>query len=164
MDKDLLQQVYGKYSKEIYAYLFTLCRNRSLAEDLLQETFLKAILSLPNTHENVRAWLYKVARNLYFNYARRSARELMEDAEPADNENAAEDAVLSKLREQALYGAIMNLDGVKREVIMLQYFSALPQKEIGAILGISPENVRVLSYRAKKELKKSMEDDGYDLP
>ena len=164
MDKFLLQQVYGKYSREIFAYLYTLCGNRSLAEDLLQETFLKAILSLPNTHENVRAWLYKVARNLYFNHSRRSTRELTEDEPPADSETSAEDTVLSRLEQQALYRALLKLEGAKREVIMMQYFSGLPQKEIAAILGISPENVRVLSYRAKKELKKSMEDDGYDLP
>ena len=45
MEKDILKQLYQKYRKEIYLYLYSLCKNSSLAEDLLQETFLKALLS-----------------------------------------------------------------------------------------------------------------------
>ena len=71
MEKDILKQLYQKYRKEIYLYLYSLCKNSSLAEDLLQETFLKALLSLPDDHTNMRAWLYLVARNLFFNYYRR---------------------------------------------------------------------------------------------
>lgn len=71
MNNDLLQQVYQQYSREIYVYLFTLCKNHDMAEDLRQETFLKAILSLPDGHTNVRAWLYRVARNLCFNQLKR---------------------------------------------------------------------------------------------
>ena len=55
------------------------------------------------------------------------------------------------------------LDDKKREVLTLQYFAELSQKEISNILKITPENVRVLSYRAKKELKKLMEETGYAL-
>ena len=164
MDSTLLQQVYQKYSKEIYAYLYTLCKNHNLTEDLLQETFLKAILSLPNTHENVRAWLYMVARNLYFNYAKRAAREA-EDSVNAIEESSPppEQAVISKLMNRELYRALLNLSCVKREVIMMQYFSEMPLKETALILQISPENVRVISYRAKKELKRIMEERGYDI-
>lgn len=49
MEKDILKQLYQKYRKEIYLYLYSLCKKESLAEDLLQETFLKALLSLPVT-------------------------------------------------------------------------------------------------------------------
>ena len=53
MEKDILKQLYQKYRKEIYLYLYSLCKNSSLAEDLLQETFLKALLSLPDDHTNM---------------------------------------------------------------------------------------------------------------
>ena len=52
MEKDILKQLYQKYRKEIYLYLYSLCKKESLAEDLLQETFLKALLSLPDDHTN----------------------------------------------------------------------------------------------------------------
>ncbi|MDO5155547.1 MAG: anti sigma factor C-terminal domain-containing protein [Eubacteriales bacterium] len=74
MQSKILQQLYAKYHKEIYLYLFSLCHNRELAEDLMQETFLKALLSLADAHTNVRAWLYLVARNLYFNHQNRERK------------------------------------------------------------------------------------------
>ena len=45
----------------------------------------------------------------------------------------------------------------------MQYFGGLSQKEIAAVLHLTPENVRVLSYRAKRELKAYMEENDYDL-
>lgn len=71
MNNDALRQLYERYSREIYLYLLSLCKDGRLAEDLMQETFLKALLSLDETHANLRAWLYTVARNLFYDGARR---------------------------------------------------------------------------------------------
>ena len=60
MEKDILKQLYQKYRKEIYLYLYSLCKNSSLAEDLLQETFLKALLSLPDAAAQARLILEAV--------------------------------------------------------------------------------------------------------
>ena len=57
MDNELFMKLYGAYQKELYLYLYSLCRNRHQAEDLLHETFLKALLALPDGHTNMRAWL-----------------------------------------------------------------------------------------------------------
>ena len=93
MEKDILKQLYQKYRKEIYLYLYSLCKNSSLAEDLLQETFLKALLSLPDDHTNMRAWLYLVARNLFFNYYRRE-KEKVPLGEVQQIQNTASQEVL----------------------------------------------------------------------
>lgn len=74
MKHDLIDRVYRMYGREIYLYLYSLSKDHSLAEELRQETFLKAILSLPDSHTNVRAWLYTVARNLFYNTAKREGR------------------------------------------------------------------------------------------
>ena len=55
------------------------------------------------------------------------------------------------------------LEPRRREVLTLQYYGGLSQKEIAALLHMSHENVRVLSLRARRELKKWMEEDGYDF-
>ena len=67
MDNEILLKLYGLYQKELYLYLYSLCGDGHLAEDLLHETFLKALLALPDGHTNMRAWLYMVARNLFYN-------------------------------------------------------------------------------------------------
>lgn len=170
MDKGLLRELYQRYERELYLYLFSLCGNRSLAEDLLQETFLKALLSLSDAHTNMRAWLYMVARNLYYNYYRREKNSLPMEKLPDRQEEEAfgtADEVLEKLiseeRRRKLYQALDTLDGKKREVLEMQYFGGLSQKEIAAVLHLTPENVRVSAYRAKRELKAYMEENDYDL-
>ena len=75
MDSEMLRQFYGRYASEIYLYLYSLCKSRELAEDLMQDVFLKALLSLSDSHTNIRAWLYKVARNTCLNELRKRNRE-----------------------------------------------------------------------------------------
>ena len=77
MDNEILLKLYSLYQKELYLYLYSLCGDRHLAEDLLHETFLKALLALPDGHANMRAWLYMVARNLFYNQWKKNSREIL---------------------------------------------------------------------------------------
>lgn len=166
MDNELLRQLYRKYQKELYLYLYALCKNHEVAEDLLQETFLKALLALSEEHINMRAWLYMVARNLFYNDMKRRKRETLveEMAELCEDEGAGiPDVFIEKEQTRLLYRGLQKLDRAKREVLTMQYFGGLSQKEIAAILHITPENVRVLAYRGRHELKKYLEGNGYDI-
>ena len=149
MDNEILLKLYSLYQKELYLYLYSFCGDRHLAEDLLHETFLKALLSL-------------VARNLFYNQQKKKSQEiLMEEQECFPEKNRDEDLLEKILEEEnrrILYQAIRRLEVKKREVIQMQYFGGMSQKEIAAVLHITPENVRVLAYRAKKELKKDLEE------
>ena len=162
MERKLLTLVYEKYHRELYLYIYSLSRNHHIIEDLTQETFLKALLSLPEGHGNIRAWLYMVARNLFFNYREKASRNvsLEEEMERSDEEKDLLANMIENERKLQLYQALKKLDMKKREILLLQYFGDLSQKEIAAVLHITPENVRVLAYRAKKELKKYMEQQG----
>ena len=162
MEQKLLTLVYEKYHRELYLYIYSLSRNHHIAEDLTQETFLKALLSLPEEHGNIRAWLYMVARNLFFNYRKKASRNvsLEEEMKRSDEEKDLLANMIENERKLQLYQALKKLDKKKREILLLQYFGDLSQKEIAAVLHITPENVRVLAYRAKKELKKYMEQQG----
>ena len=162
MDNEILLKLYSFYQKELYLYLYSLCGDWYLAEDLLHETFLKALLALPDGHTNMRAWLYMVARNLFYNQRKKKSREILTEVQDYFPEKKTEENLLEKFlkeeKRRILYQAIRRLDIKKREVIQLQYFGGMSQKEIAAVLHITPENVRVLAYRAKKDLKKYMEE------
>ena len=162
MEQKLLTLVYEKYHRELYLYIYSLSRNHHIAEDLTQETFLKALLSLPEEHGNIRAWLYMVARNLFFNYRKKASRNvsLEEEMKRSDEEKDLLANMIENERKLQLYQALKKLDIKKREILLLQYFGDFSQKDIAAVLHITPENVRVLAYRAKKELKKYMEQQG----
>ena len=166
MDKRILQKLYEDYGREILLYLYSLCRNWELAEDLAQETFEKALLSLSERHTNVKAWLYVVARNLCFNVMKKEKRQIsmeetwMEQMEAVDN---ILEPIIKKEQNRMLYRALMQLPSPRREILQLQYFSGLSLKEIARILQITPENARVMSHRAKKELRAKLEEAGYEI-
>ena len=162
MDNEILLKLYSFYQKELYLYLYSLCGDWYLAEDLLHETFLKALLAVPDGHTNMRAWLYMVARNLFYNQQKKKSREILMNEQEYLPEKKTDEELLEKIIEEEnrrmLYQAIRRLEIKKREVIQMQYFGGMSQKEIAAVLHITPENVRVLAYRAKKELKKDLEE------
>ena len=164
MKSNILEELYLKYHKEVYLYLYSLCKQRETAEDICQDTFVKAMLSLTDKHENFRAWLYIVARNLYFNHSKRSGRETNIDE---INDMPIEDDTLENMitgeKHRLLYKAVQKLSPQKREVLTLQYWGGLSQKEIAAVMHITCENVRVLGYRAKKDLKRILEENNYEI-
>ena len=153
VDNQILLKLYSLYQKELYLYLYSLCGDRHLAEDLLHETFLKALLALPDGHGNMRAWLYMVARNLFYNQQKKKSREILMDEQMYPLEEKTEKGLPEKIFEEEdrrmLYQAIRRLDIKKREIIQMQYFGGMTQKEIAAVLHITLENVRVLAYRAR---------------
>ena len=160
MEKHLLYKLYSTYYTELFLYLYSLCHDHELAEDMTQEAFLKAILSLPEDHSNVRAWLYMVGRNLLLNaLARQNRTDLkadIEDYESTSGENILDELIQNE-RKRLLYAAINHLDKTKREILCMQYFSRKKKKEIAAMLHLTPENVRIQAYRGKKLLKEYME-------
>ena len=166
MKDELLKTLYQTYSREIYLYLYSLCGQTAMSEDLMQETFLKALLSLRESHTNMRAWLYTVARNLYLNEAKRREKEISSEDFDLEADRISSD-ILSDLmdREETkwLLQAMLSLSPRKREILQMQYFGGLSQGEIARILSLTPANVRVLAMRAKKEIKQFWEEHGYDV-
>ncbi len=171
LDNEILQRLYETYGKEILLYIYSLCKNWSISEDLLQETFVKALLSLPEQHTNMRAWLYLVARNLCFNTLKKEKYQILVEEDNLNTmhrlpESSTEDILDDLIKQEQkymLYRAMMKLPLIKREILELQYFSGLPLKDIARLLHISFENVRVISHRAKRDLKKYLKEDGYEI-
>lgn len=170
LDKKLLELMYEKYYRELYIYIYSMCRSSAITEDILQETFLKAFISLKDSHTNMRAWLYMAARNICLNTIKKNSR-IVDRSDINNNSDvsitasdAAEpsadttlEAVLRNEEQRILYRAVLRLPPEKRDIIILQYFTGLRQKEIAALMRMTPENVRVTAHRAKKDLKKILE-------
>ncbi|MBQ5431604.1 MAG: RNA polymerase sigma factor [Lachnospiraceae bacterium] len=182
MDKDLLLELYQTYYDPIYRYLLSLTHDLSLAEDLAQETFLKAILSLPETHSNLRAWLYLVAKNLYVDHLRKergnvhlNLDQLSDSRPPGEDGNdlkaneplAASDSPEQKYihHEQRVIvdRALRELSEPSQTILRLMYYDGFTQKEIAEFLNLTPGNIRVLALRGKKRLKELLEQQGMDI-
>lgn len=165
LDNRILSELYNAYAREIYLYLYSLCKDAQLAEDLMQESFCKAILALSSEHTNMRAWLYTVARNLCLNELKRKSRENYDDNLQVLSDSVSDIAehLISEEQSKAVFKALSRLDLRRREILQLQYFSGFTLKSAAKFLGLSYDNARVLSHRAKQELKKHLKEDGYEI-
>ena len=162
MDGRLIAELYDKYREEILLYVYSLCHSMEAAEDITQEVFVKAILTIPDHHDNLRAWLYTVARNLTYNHSRKNKNKAKAEEElkhgPTYEADISEKVVM-KEQYKELYDAIGRLSDTYREILIMQYFGNMQLKEVAEVLGITHGNARALAHRARSKLKQFMEED-----
>lgn len=157
MKNEALERLYKKYYNEAMLYVYSFCRNRALAEDIVAEAFFRAFRRIDEEKDSFKYWLFKVCRNCYFDHLRKTKRtEQVDDLEVSDDGNLVEDLIQNE-EYIALYNAISLLKGNYQEVIRLFYFDGLSVREISGITDMSEDNVKVLLYRARIKLKEIME-------
>lgn len=163
MENNLVKKIYILYSKEIYLYIYSICHSKEIAEDLTQETFVKAILSLANSHKNMRAWLYIVARNLTYNYLRKHNKEIIKDEIIVEEFNEPVDEIIKNEDKRYLYKTLFKIKSETREILILKYFNGLSIKEISSITNLTEQNIKVIIHRGKRKVRKIMEEEGYEI-
>jgi RNA polymerase sigma-70 factor (ECF subfamily) len=152
-------EVYEANAEAIYRHCFFRVFSKQLAEELMQEAFMKTWEYLQDGHEveNLRAFLYKVANNLIIDYARKKKEQSLERVmeehpgfEPSDSdEKDMERALLLKeVRE-----AIERLPEEQRQLLIMRYIDDLDPKDIAHVLDITPNHVSVKLNRAMQQLK-----------
>ena len=159
MDMDT---IYRLYFRDVFLFLKGLTANDGLAEELTQETFFRALKGLEHYDgkQDVRAWLFTVARNACYDYCRRAKHAApLEDAETkaADSPDIAqllvdEDAAFT------VHQCLHTLEEPYKEVFSLRVFGELPFEKIGAIFGHNAAWARVTYYRAKTRLQTLLQD------
>lgn len=161
MRKDSLTKFYDEYKDEVYMYILSLCSDHYLAQDIMQEVFIKALLSLDCSHENIKAWLFRVAKNLWIDNIRKHKNISTLNIEEIHVEDKTQEILSNIIKSEQhlnLYSKVMNLNDAMREVITLYYYLEIDQSSIADIMGISNGAVRTMLYRARKVLKNMMED------
>ena len=81
MEKSEIETIYRKYFHDVFLYIRALSENESLAEEITQETFLKAMNNIEkfDGRKDIRAWLFVIAKNTYFRYCRRNKIYVVEE-------------------------------------------------------------------------------------
>ena len=160
-------KLYKNYSMLVYNYLYSLSKDRELAEELTQDTFYKAIKNIKKYEGNSKesTWLSQIAKNEWRTYVAKESKIKqipIEDENYIDKlilENTAETDVEEKEAVLNLYKEIHKLDQKTKEVIYLRIKGDLSFKEIGEILGESEEWARITYYRGKIKLKEELRND-----
>ncbi len=156
--------VYDEFFDEIYRFIYFKVLNEDKASDFASDVFMKLVDYIRKEKgdiKNVRAMLYKIARNLIIDNSRKRKEEYIEDikTEIADDKNISLDEVIADTQDvEKVKEAIANLPESYREVLIMKFIEELSNSEISKILEKKESAVRVLISRAisrlKEELKK----------
>ncbi|MCC6242648.1 MAG: sigma-70 family RNA polymerase sigma factor [Gemmatimonadaceae bacterium] len=151
---DDFDRLYREYHAPIVRYLTRRLGDRDLAEELAQETFLRAMRHAPLTSE--RSWLFAVATNLVRDEARRESRQRRHlevlQAEYANDVVEPEPTSLERLQEAALARRAVDALAERDRVALLMKEEGLDYHEIAAALGLSVGSVGTTLSRARRRL------------
>lgn len=152
-----MNQIYEEYADVVYGFILRMCHDENLAEDILQDTFLKAIEKI-NTFDQkckLTTWLCQIAKNTYFDYLRKIKKceeVLLDEMLTCDRNNLPEDVAISKENKQEILSLIHKLQEPYKEVFLLRFYAELSFKEIARIFGKSEVWGRVTYLRSKDML------------
>jgi RNA polymerase sigma-70 factor, ECF subfamily len=162
-NQQAFSELYENYFDKIFRYIALKIGDRTEAEDMTQQVFLKTLKSLPSFKwQDVpfSAWLYRIAHNEIVDHLRRSSRrqitELTEDITPDDPSQNPQHTVEVRYDFEQLISAAHHLTTAQREVIALRFSSDLPIAEVARIMGRSEGAVKALQHSAVASLRKLM--------
>lgn len=160
-----LDDLYEEYAVMIYHFIYLKCRNKELAEDIVQTTFLKAIMKIDSFHgeSKISTWLCQIAKNEYLNYCRKHNRQQSYDEYVENNSElllqkteSFHDMTLEKiiLNEQAevIRKILHTLEEPYKEVFMLRVYGEYSFREIAELFQRNDTWARVTYYRAKTKI------------
>lgn len=149
-DNEAFDTLLKRHQERIFNYILRIIKNEDIANDIFQETFVKAILTIKQGRytENGKfpAWISRIAHNLVIDYYRQEKSENLQSADLDDVdvlnrkelcEETIEDVIITdQIREDVKY-LIKELPHLQREVLKMRYYQNLSFKEIAEITGVS---------------------------
>lgn len=156
-EKEKFVNNYNEWSDDLFRYAFFKVSNRELALDLVQDTFTKAweYIALDKEVDNLRAFLYKILKNLIIDYYRKKKTESLDNLlnEGFDFGYDDSDKTESNMLGEDLWIKVQELDHKYQEVLTLRYMNDLSITEISEAISESENNVSVRIHRALAKLK-----------
>lgn len=153
--------IYRKYLKDIYTYCYYHTGNHYDAEDLAEQTFLRAYTHLEDAVKKSRGrslkpWLIRIAHNLVSNFKRdryRRSEMSLENAPPPETVRSTDRVVVAREDLTAAIESLKRLSPDRRNVLIMRFALGMSVKETAEAIGRSVPATKVLLHRATKELK-----------
>jgi len=160
-----LRQLYSRHATALRGYVRPFCPDRASAEDIVQETFIRAWRHLPQLSADdrpVRPWLFRVARNLLTDADRAAkSRPVTVQAQPGQDagDDAGDDAGLDQvLDRQLLTGALRQLSPAHRTVLVETFYRGASTAALARQLGIPPGTARSRLHYALRALRQQLQE------
>jgi RNA polymerase sigma-70 factor, ECF subfamily len=162
-DQAAFAELFARYERRIYAFVYRMMGNPDDAFDLTQETFLKAYRALDKTDAelNVNAWLHRIASNACMDVLRRRQRLRWLPWEGAKHERASsqreddpEDTLLGDETQRSVTRVLQAMSARNRQAMVLREYEGLSCEDIGEIMGVSRSAVKSILFRGREEFRK----------
>ncbi len=153
------EEIYSEYFKDVYRYVLCLSKNESIAEDITQETFFKALKNIDSFKGNCKmsVWLCQIAKNSYFSYLKKEQNnfERVEDIVDIFDIDF-EQILVDDERVFEIHKLLHNLEEPYKEVFTLRFFGDLSFFKIAELFGKTESWARVTYHRARIKLKERL--------
>lgn len=151
--------------ESVYRYVLSLCRNETEAQDITQETFLKAMNALSGFKggSTLYTWLCTIARNLWIDHCKKLHREYTPESweeYTADHGKTMEERVLDRDLSMQIHRILHTLQEPYKEVFSLRVFGQLSFTDIAELFAKSESWARVTYHRAKKMISEILRREG----
>ncbi|MFB4167814.1 RNA polymerase sigma factor [Virgibacillus sp. JSM 102003] len=160
MKRSIFTDLFEAYQLPLYRYLLQMSRNKQVAEELLQETFYRAMISLEvKNMAQAKAWLFKVARNLFIDWTRKSKSEqLMVERiqlERADNNNIGnpEEQLENLTKQVHIEEVLSRLPERMRTILYIREIQGFTYQEVATAMNLSVSQVKTTLFRARKKFR-----------
>lgn len=160
-----LEELFRAFHRDVYGYLYSMCRDAALAEDLTGETFLEAVRSFASFRgeADCKTWLFTIARRRWFAWLRRKKRqpetealdEFLAGGEPGPPARADAAALYARVR------ALLEAEPPRARKVAALRLEGYSFYEIGLACGVSESSARVIDFRVKKRIRAALEQEGY---
>lgn len=166
-DQDAFRLVFERYSRPVLRFIFELVSQRDLAEDLTQETFVRAYHNLRELRDTAKfsTWLFGIGRNVARESLRSKQREnqnLLNSQDPLPEppdkrvNTSPADQLFGKELNRAMRTALQALDEEKRVVFVLKILQQYSYQEIAEITGFSLPKVKTTLHRSRLEMRRRL--------
>ena len=152
-------EVYNKYFKDVHRYIFSLCKNESVSEEITQETFFKALNNIETFDGKCKlyVWLCQIAKNTYFSYCKKEKRyDYDVDLSNEPSYNDFEEALFRKETAFEMHKCLHALEEPYKEVLSLRIFGELSFVQIAELFGKTESWARVTYHRARLKIKEDL--------
>src|SRR5215213_1322576 len=162
-DTEAFHLIFDRYSRPILSFIYDLTGEREAAEELMQETFVRAYRKLGTLRADARlsTWLFGIAKNVAREYGRarrRASRKVELDdsmvTELADAGPPPDDSLINKELNSVIRDALSRLDEDKRLVFTLKIFQQQSYEEIAAVTGFTVAKLKTDLHRARHEMRR----------
>lgn len=159
-----IKSLYEEYKHDVFTYLVSLTHDSLLAEDLVSDTFLGAIRSLPRFKGNsdIKTWLFSIARHKWYEYLRKTTPTISLDdlAERyLRNDSDPESSAINRELVRRMLRLLDNEPARTKDVVLMR-IEGYSFSEIAHKHGISESSARVLDHRAKKRVRDVLAKEG----